>query len=100
MFTFRKHQAVGRYRSFETEYSDIKIKGMVVGCIAEAEHFSKVDFEERFSIRLMVVDPVERKGFKWITLKKKFGSDSSAREFLKSNFERITNQFDLYKCAE
>ena len=34
-FTFKKHAKTGRYRSFDYNHTDIKLKGKVVGSINE-----------------------------------------------------------------
>lgn len=93
--TFKNYVPTGRYASFETEQCDIKRNKNIVGSIAEANHFSKVSFEERFSISLMIIDETQECGWKWITLKKKFSNMNNAREFVKANDEQLQKQFNL-----
>ena len=95
-FTFKKHRATGRYRSFELDYTDIKLNKKVVGSISESRDRK---WKERYGIGFMLKK--ERTGkdpapFKWTRLKKRFANENEARQFIKDNEEAIQKQFDLY----
>jgi hypothetical protein len=97
MFTFKKYRPVGRY---ESEHSDIKLDGNIVGVIEEVNDNRVTSLAELFSVSFMKVNSSQKSDFRWITLKKKFNSDKSARDFLKENFETIIKQFDLFKLSK
>ena len=47
-FTFKKNIVTGRYRSFELNHIDIKIKGRIVGYISETREYI---YKIRFAIK-------------------------------------------------
>lgn len=96
MFTFKKNIPTGKYKSFETESHEIKIKRKLVGHINQPSHFSnEEDFYVMFSIKKEATKNSPA-SFKWITLKRRFKTADEAKTFLNKNFERLTKQFDLY----
>jgi hypothetical protein len=89
-FTFKKLAYTGRFKSFESEYHDIKMGGKVCGCISESRH---ADYNERFSIGFCVKDG---EGFRWAFLKKKFAEVADAKQFVKDNATLIAERYDLH----
>ena len=96
MFTYKKHRHSGRYRSFEPEFHDIKLKAKKVGYIAEPAHFSK---EQGYGISFAVKkDPTREQPapFKWVSVKKRFSSVEDAKAFLVEHFDELIKELDLY----
>ena len=95
-FTFKKYIPTGRYRSFERDYHEIKLKNQVVGNIKE----SRKDY--KFSIRLMVdKKDITEDGnpnciWKNIIFKKKFNKVDEAKEWLNNNFDRINVEYIIH----
>lgn len=93
MFTFKTDKSTGRYGSFYPDQHYIKIKGITIGRITDSKPHS---------IRLMVIkDDINEDGnpnceWKWITLKKRFETLKEAKEFLKSKYEIIIEQFKIH----
>lgn len=96
-FTFKKTPRVGRYSSFEPDFTDIKLEGSKVGWIAEASHFSKFPVEERYGISFHVQDG---ESFRNITLKKRFPKEVDARDFLMKHNDMIQEKYKLHKLKE
>lgn len=88
-FTFKKHIAVGRYRSFELDQTDIKIKRKEVGLIAQERN-------NGYCIRFTIVDEASATGWKWITLKRRFSDEGEARAFLNEHINAILRKYDLF----
>ena len=91
MFTFKKHIPTGRYRSFEKDHTDIKIKKKVIGYIAEVAW-------DKYQIHLAIKKkPTEKdpSNFKWANIIRTFSNEKEAREFLQKNFEKI-KELNLY----
>ena len=100
MFTYKKHIPVGRYRSFEEEQHDIKLKKKVVGHIAEAGHFSG---KTGFGISLAVKKEATKEepaSFRWANLKARFNNADEAKAFLEKNFDAIIKQYDLHSFED
>jgi hypothetical protein len=95
-FTFKYHRPTGRYRSFETEYHDIKFKGKKCGSISESNNWTLANRDERISIKFMVKNDEEKSGWKWITLTAKFSNTLNAKEFVNRNIETIFKKLDLF----
>lgn len=92
MFTFKKAIKTGAYRSFDLDYTDIKIKRKVVGYISENRDMI---YRVGFAIKKekTTEDPAP---FKWRFLKKTFSSEQEARDFVNKKFTEIIETFDLY----
>uniref|UniRef100_A0A6M3L0A0 Uncharacterized protein n=1 Tax=viral metagenome TaxID=1070528 RepID=A0A6M3L0A0_9ZZZZ len=92
-FTFKKQKKEGRYKSFQKDFTDIKLKKKAVGYIAQEETFS---YRVSFAIKKEKTksDPAP---FKWITFKKRFKTEKRARKFANKNFNEIIEKFDLHK---
>lgn len=88
-FTFKRNPPTGRYRSFEQESQDIKIKGKIVGTINEQKGFSE------WKVSFVIEDDIEKCGWRWIRLARKFTSWKTAREWCNLNFLNINQQFKL-----
>ena len=100
MFTFKKTIHEGRYRSFERERHDIKIKGKVVGSISEAHHTSiTTGFGVSFAISRQ---PTKENPalFRWWNMKTRFGDAAEAKAFLRQHFDNIVGALDLYSFEE
>lgn len=95
-FTFKVHKPTGQYRSFASEYADIKLGGKKCGYIQEASTLSRVAIDEKYSISFSIIDESETCGWKNIRLKAKFPSMIAAKEFVKSKIDAIQNQYKLY----
>lgn len=100
MFTYKKITREGRYKSFEPEQHDIKLKSKVVGQISEASHTSsKTGFGISFSIKRKPTkeNPAP---FRWWSMKTRFGDVAEAKAFLRTYFKSITNEIDLYSFED
>ena len=97
-FTFKTHKATGRFRAFQSDSHDIKLKGKVVGAITD----TKRSEDDKFKIRFMV-----KKGEKyndnntncdwmWVQLKRKFETLDEAKEYLRENTEEIAKTLTLH----
>lgn len=90
-FTFKTEKSTGRYRSFYPDTVYIKHNKKVVGM-----------FDEDFNIRLMIEKKdINENGnpncsWKWITLKKKSSSLDEAKSFLKENYSKIVELYNLH----
>lgn len=91
-FTFKTGKPTGRYRSFFTTNTDIKIKGKIVGLI----------LGENFTIGFMKIkedimeDGNKNCPWKWVYLKKKSSSLEEAKEWLNSVSDNIVAKYNLY----
>ncbi len=92
-FTFKTTKPTGRYRSFDSDMHEIKLKGFVVGSISP---------DKPFKIRLMVVkngttikDDNANCPWKWIALKHESESLDAAKEWLNANIEGIKKNWPL-----
>ena len=100
MFTYKKHIATGRYRSFESERHDIKLKKKVVGHIYENGHFDKW---QGFKVHLAVKkEPTKEQPapFKWVVVKQIFVSADEAKAWLAQNYERVIKELDLHQFED
>ena len=96
MFTFKTNKPTGRYRSFEVDEIEIKIKRKVVGYIRVLSQHSMAG---PFQIRLAIKKEKTKENpapFKYITLNRKFATVPELKEFLNTNEGVIRVQFDLY----
>ena len=96
MFTFKKIIWEGRYRNFERERHDIKIKGKVVGSISEAHHTSiTTGFGVSFAVSRQPTkeDPAP---FRWWSMKTRFDNAAEAKAFLRQRFDNIVGALDLF----
>jgi len=92
-FTFKKWVPEGRYRSFETGSTDIKLNKKIVGQIAER----RLDYKWTISFAVKKEktsnDPA---GFTWKKMIIPFDSEPEARKFIQERTEEIIAKFDLY----
>jgi hypothetical protein len=87
-FTFKMHRETGLRAVAYRPHSDIKIRGIVIGSIREGAIRFKVKRERAKD------NPAP---FRWVTLKKRFGSDAEAREFLReTGVEALMKTLDIY----
>jgi hypothetical protein len=92
-FTFKKVILTGRYRSFEAESHDIKLKRRLVG------HIKLAPDAGQFKIMLAVKKERTEESpcnFKWITFKARFNSAEEARQWLKARNSILQEKYDLY----
>ena len=91
-FTFKKHAKTGRYRSFDYNHTDIKLKGKVVGSINEG---SNRKYRISFVIKKEKTkeDPAP---FKWIRLKFVCDNEDDARNIVKRYSAELQERYDLY----
>lgn len=91
-FTFKTHKATGPYRSFHSDFHEIKLKRKVVGNIAD-------EFPHR--IRLMIIkEDINEDGnpncsWKWIMLSKTFNTIDEAKKFINNCFDVIQEKYNL-----
>ena len=90
--TFKKTIKQGMYKSFERDYTYIKLNKKQIGSIQESREDGK--YYIRFAVRKEPTkeDPAP---FKWITLKESFFSEKEAREKVKELENKIL-ELDLY----
>ncbi len=91
-FTFKKMIHTGRYKGFEKDFTDIKLKRKIVGYIREVE-FRKYKISFAVKKEPTKEDPAP---FRWVRLVIQFKTEKEAREFLKERAEDIINKYDLY----
>jgi hypothetical protein len=89
MFTFKRNNPTGRYKSFNNIFTDVKIKGKQCGVINEGDGFNN------WSVRLIVKDEKQHCGWRWAKLKKRFASEQEARDFLKENYEKLVDGLNV-----
>ncbi len=93
MFTFKTERPTGPYKSFFSATHDIKLKGVVCGSIDDekphAIRFMKLKYD-------LMEDGNPNCAWRWTKLKKDFTSVQEAKDFLKGNFEKITNSINIY----
>lgn len=95
-FTFKDNNPTGRYRSFERMFSDIKLKKKKCGTINEHEGFDNWSISFQIKKSPETITKQQPAPFKWVTLKYKPKNLKDAKEFLKTNTERILKTLDLY----
>ena len=107
MFTFKKHEKVGRYRSFQADNWDIKIKRKCVGSISQIRDTSAFPAAPgtagKLRIGFMVKKEVTKEEpapFRWIRLKYLSDSIDEAKTFLQSHYDEILQKFDLYHMED
>ncbi len=90
-FTFKKAVPVGSYGSFD--HTTIKLNKKRVGYIGEQRdiHTYKISFAVK-KLR-SEEDPAP---FKWVHLKKTFGSEMDARAFVREHSDAIQDKYDLH----
>ena len=100
MFTYKKITREGRYKSFEPEQHEIKLKGKVVGQISEESHTSsKTGFGVSFSVSRQPTkeNPAP---FRWLNLKTRFEDAAEAKMFLRKHFDNIMGALNLYSFED
>jgi hypothetical protein len=91
--SFKKHKHEGRYRSFEKDFSDIKLDKKVIGHIQEVNwNIYQIGFAK---IKEKTND--DPAPFKWVWIKQKFNSEKEARMWVNANFEAVKEQINLYR---
>lgn len=102
-FTFKNYEHTGRYRSFDSEGCEIKLKGKVVGFINEITSFGKPHpLEGKFRITLMLVkkDIMEDRNpnCPWKNAAMLHTADSlkDAKEFVQKFNDEIQRKFNIY----
>jgi len=96
-FTFKKTINTGRYRSFELDYTNIKLGGKIVGTIGETRD------SHGYKIRFMIKKEETKEKpspFKSIFFKKLFSTEEEAREYIKTFNDQIQEKFDLYQLED
>lgn len=91
-FTFKKHPKSGQYRSFQKDYTDVKLGGKDVGSIAEQSDCT-------YQMGLIIEDPNSKNDnckWKWIFLKARAVDEKAAREFLNLRFDEINAKYKLH----
>lgn len=91
-FTFKKHKKEGQYRSFQKDFTDIKLRGHQVGTISQADDYRL--YEIRFAVHNP--DKTSNCPFIWKTLKHRAQSEQEAREFVQTHIVTIQEKFNLY----
>jgi hypothetical protein len=91
-FTFKTEHPTGRYRSFYPDIHYIKHNKKVVG---------KISDKAPYVIRLIVEKTEEERknsncSWKWIKIKRQFASINEAKEWLKTNHDKIVSQVTLH----
>lgn len=87
-FTYKKHKKEGRYRSFQRNFTDIKLDGKLVGSIRELE-----DGQYQMGF---IVDSDKHPGWKWAFLKSQGKTEDACRTFLAARFSEICKAFKLH----
>ena len=92
-FTFKKYIPTGQYRSFELGSTDIKMKGHMVGQIAQTR-------DEGWRVGFTVKKEATKESpapFKWVFFKVRFSTEKEARVDVIKAEEQIQKRFDLYQ---
>lgn len=89
-FTFKKHKKEGSYRSFQKDYTDVKLSGNKVGWITEREY-------EKYELWFSVKSTEHTCGWKNIKLKAEFKNEKDAREFITTNAAKLQEKFELHQ---
>lgn len=92
-FTFRKLKKTGEWRSFQTDYTDIKLDKKIVGAIQEAGF-------EKYKIYVHIKAEDQVAGFRTVKFKKDFESENEAREFLNKNFKQIMEKYKIFQIED
>lgn len=107
-FTFKRNRPTGKWAHLESQHNyTIKLNKLDVGSITEIRaRIGKIhENEGKFEIGLTVFkkDPMEDKNpnclWRWVFLKQKFENPEEAMEFIKTNADGLTTQFNL-RCVE
>ena len=100
MFAYKKTIWEGRYKSFEPEQHEIKLKGKIVGQISEASYTSsKTGFDVSFAIK-RVPTKENPAPFRWWRMKTRFGDAAEAKAFLRQHFDNIVGVLNLYSFED
>lgn len=93
--TFKTTKPTGRYRAFDSEYTEIKADGKVCGTFGS-------DKDGNVTVRLMAVKDGEKITddnpncpWKWVTLKARFQDLGAAKEWCVQNLPKITT-FEIW----
>ncbi|MFA5043117.1 MAG: hypothetical protein WC567_03910 [Kiritimatiellia bacterium] len=104
--TFKNHHPVGKSRSFDHMYVDIKFEKCVIGQIAFWQKAFSDPGEFQASLKVKTEPTKENLcAWRWLRLKKSFpGSDSvqvdAFKEWIIENWTTILEKFDLYFLEE
>jgi hypothetical protein len=104
--TFKINQPMGKYRSFDHIYVDIKVDTKVVGYIGWKNYMGAEGKKDGMRVTLIVKDANECCGWKNVTLAKAvegFGDReqyNQLKEWLIANWDGITKKYDLYQLTD
>jgi hypothetical protein len=90
-FTFKKHPKTGPYRTFQKDYTDVKLGNQCVGSITEQSDCT-------YQMGLIIEDPNSKNDnckWKWIFLKARAVDEAAARAFLNLRFDEINKKYKL-----
>lgn len=91
-FTFKTEAPSGRFRSFESNYHQIKLNGHIVGQIADGLPF-------KVSLNVMKTETITDKNpncpWKRISFKREFTSLQEAKDWLNTNFETLNKTYTI-----
>lgn len=92
--TFKRHKKEGRYRSFQTTYTDIK-RGpkAIIGSIRETSLGGGYD------VGIMVKDP-KHPGWRWVFFKKSFLCEVDARDWVLRNYSVLELKYDIHQIDD
>ena len=87
-FTFKKHKKEGAYRSFQKDFTDVKLDGKHVGSIQELD-------DGQYRMGLIILSD-QHPGWKWVFLKSQGKTEDACRTFLNARFAEISKAFKLH----
>jgi hypothetical protein len=92
-FTFKTEKSIGRYRSFSPDTHLIKLNKKEIGRIEDSE-----PFKIRLAIEKVNINEDKNPNcpWKWVTLKKESKSLDEAKSFLKENYSRIIEIYNIH----
>lgn len=97
-FSFRRERAETGLRAVASPHPNthIKLGKLIVGSISAPSRFG----HDNWRIMLIVRDPQDVAGWRWVTLRATFEDEASARAFLTSNEAAIRARYELATCGE
>ena len=91
--TFKKHPKTGLYRSFQNDFTDIKLgRKVTIGNIVEERG------NGQYRVGLMVKEGEGK--FKWVHFKLRHPTEQEARDWFVRNFETLSNKYEIYQAQE
>jgi len=89
-FTYKKHKKEGQYRSFQKDFTDVKLSGKLVGSIRQLD-------DGQYRMSLIVEDPTgENCKWKWVSLTAQGKTEQACRNFLNERIDEIQSKFKLH----